>query len=213
MPLPDITSALNLLNYRSESIAAVMGSKSEANRFFIAIEALDQLTRDNNLPIAIVGGLGAIRYGYAAATEDIDIVVGDSDLEKILGLASNYGFKVVWVAKSGWHTLAFGDVEINIVPEGRKARDAAPTTIPGPAQLGIERGLGYALLPGWVELKISSARQKDFGHIVEVLKKIEPEQIEQISQHLKQIHPEYQASFKQLSAQALAEKQQERRRE
>jgi hypothetical protein len=213
VPLSDLFQALDILNHRSESIAAVMGSKNEANRFFIAIEALDKLTRDNNIPIAIVGGLGAIRYGYAAATEDIDIVVGDSDLEKFLGLASNYGFKIVWVAKSGWHTLAFGDVEINIVPEGRKARDTAPTAIPGPAQLGIETGLGYASLPGWIELKVSSARQKDFGHIVEVLKKIDREQIEQISQYLNQIHPDYQDTFKQLADQALAEKKQERRRE
>lgn len=209
----DMFQVLEILGSRSESISAVMGSKNETNRFSLAIEALEKLAQDNGISIAIVGGLGAIRYGYAAATEDIDIAVADSDLEKVLNLANTYGFIKVYVAKSGWHTIAFGDVEINIVPEGRKASYSAPTTIPGPVQLGVDQGVGYAWLPGWVELKISSARQKDFGHVVEVIKKIDNQQIEQISQHLNQIHSDYQVAFNQLVEQAQAEKQQERRRE
>ncbi len=190
-----------------------MSKANEQNRFALAIGALEKLGKDHEIPLAIVGGLGAIRYGYAAATEDIGIAVGVNHLNKMIDLAPSYGFRVVWRAKSGWHTIAFGDVEINIVPEGGKARDDAPTTIPGPPQLGVVHGLDYASLPGWFELKISSARQKDLGHMVEVLKRMDAKQLAQVNQHLSRIHAEYHASFQQLVAQAAKEKQQERRRE
>jgi uncharacterized protein (UPF0147 family) len=35
------------------------------NRFAAALSALETLATSQNIPIAIVGGLGAIRYGYS----------------------------------------------------------------------------------------------------------------------------------------------------
>ena len=183
------------------------------NRFSRAIQALERLGLENEIAVAIVGGLGAIRYGYAAATDDIDIAVGQADLDRLVELAPRYGFRIDWRAKTGWHTLSWGDVEINVVPEGGKARDDAPTTIPGPKVLGVEQGLGYASLCGWMELKVSSGRQKDFGHIVEVLKRLAVEQVTEIDRHLGQVHADYQVTFQRLVQQSRAEKQQERRRE
>jgi hypothetical protein len=209
----DILETLQILSDRCESITAVTGPEIADNRFSRAIRALESLAIERHIPIAIVGGLGAIRYGYAAATDDIDISIGDADLDSLLEAAPNYGFKVAWRAKSGWHTITWGNVEINIVPEGRRARDEAPTLIPSPRELGVEQGLGYASLAGWIELKISSGRQKDFGHIVEVLKRIGDEQVDVIDQHLSKIHPSYQQTFSHLIQQSKAEKQQERRRE
>jgi hypothetical protein len=211
--LSDLQQTFDILHRRSESISFVMSAGNEQNRFSRAVAALEKLGQEHQIPLAIVGGLGAIRYGYAAATEDIDIAVGSAHLNTLLELAPAYGLRVVWQAQSGWHTLAYGDVEINIVPEGGKARDDAPTTIPGPPELGVELGLDYASLAGWFELKVSSGRQKDLGHMVEVLKKIDAQQAEQVNQHLGRVHSDYQRSFQQLVLQAAKEKEQERRRE
>ncbi len=213
MPLAnDILSALTVLNRRGESVQAVMGTNKEENRFSIALVALEKLAIENELPIAIVGGLAAIRYGYPAVTDDIDVAVAQSQLDLLLSLAPRYGFRVAWEAKSGWHTLEFGDVEINIVPEGGRARDTSPTSIPGPSDLGVTRGLGYASLPSWMELKISSGRQKDRAHIVEVLKKCDAADIVIIREHLIAIHESYLHMFEQLVADAQFESEQENER-
>lgn len=204
----DILAAAATLQRGSESVRAVMSA--EVNRFSAALESLKNLADAEGIPIAIVGGLGAIRYGYPAATQDIDVAVGRDHLEAFVRAAPRYGFKVAWEAKTGWHTLVHGDVEINIVPEGGKARNAAPTAIPGPPQLGVSRGLGYASLPGWLELKLSSARQKDRAHVVEVLKTTGPALVEEARRHLAQVHQAYLALFDQLLQQALEEREQER---
>jgi hypothetical protein len=208
----DILKALAKLERGSQSVRAVMATE-EGNRFSAALEALQNLAQTEGIPIAIVRGLGAIRYGYPAATQDIDVAVGRDHLEKLIQAAPHFGFKVAWEAKSGWHTLMHGDVEINVVPEGGKAKNTAPTAIPGPPQLGVNEGLGYASLPGWLELKLSSARQKDRAHVVEVLKKTPASVIEDARQRIFQVHQDYLTLFDELLRQTTEEKDQERQRE
>ena len=70
------------------------------------------------IPLAVVGVLVAIHFGHPDVTEDVDIVVARDALDRLLDEAPKHGFKVKSRSKVGWHTLAFEDVEINIVPEG-----------------------------------------------------------------------------------------------
>lgn len=203
----DLFEPIAILSRGAESVGAVM--HGETNRFSQALSALAQLAETESIPIAIVCGLGAIRYGYPAATQDIDIAVGRSDLDQFVRLAPRYGFKVAWEAKTGWHILTHGDVEINVVPESGKAKNTAPTTIPGPPALGVSSGLGYASLAGWLELKISFGRQKDKAHVVEVLKVAPPDGIAELRAKLAEAHSTYAQTFDELHEQALEEKQQE----
>jgi hypothetical protein len=105
-----------------------------------------------------------------------------------------------------------GDVEINIVPEGGKARDSSPTRIPSPRDMGVLQGVQYASIESWVELKISSGRQKDRAHIVEVLKKSDDKSIAEIDRHLANVDLTYQSAFKNLVAEAIEERHQEQNR-
>ena len=194
----------------SESVRAVMGT--EENRFTRALGDLQRLAVSEGIAVAIVGGLAAIHYGYPAATQDIDIAIARRDLDRFLLAAPGFGFKVVWRAESGWHTLTHADVEINVVPEGGRAKNTSPTTIPAPAALGVERGLGYASLPGWIELKISAGRQKDRAHVVEVLKKTAGAEVDAVRIALKIVDAGYAATFEQLLAEAIDERRQEEER-
>lgn len=216
VPMPQFTSdielALSTLNRGCEGIDAVMEMSTDGNRFSRALSDLQQLANEQNIPIAIVGGLGAIRYGYPAATQDIDIAVCKDQLRELIRLAPRYGMVVAWESKTGWHTLTHGDVEINVVPEGGRARDASPTEIPGPQQMGVDSGLKYASIESWVELKISAGRQKDRAHVVEVLKKADETTIARIRDHLARVHAEYELAFRQLLAEAIEERQQEKKR-
>lgn len=210
---PQIQRALKTLSRGSESIAAVLNmTPTDENRFVAALADLQRLADENAIPIAIVGGLGAIRYGYPAATQDIDIGVSRDQLDTLIRVAKTYGFVVAWESKIGWHTLMHDDVEINVVPEGGKARDTSPTTIPGPTEMGVDSGLQYAKLESWVELKVSSGRQKDHAHVVEVLKKTDAVTVEKIQAHLGSVHQQYLDAFEQLRKQAIEEGKQEDRR-
>lgn len=206
----EVFDSLAILNRGSESVRAVL--MAEDNRFSRALEDLQRLAIQEKIPIAIVGGLGAIRYGYPAATQDIDIAVAQNQLAKLILSAHLYGFKILWESLSGWHTLTHGEVEINIVPEGGKARKTAPTCIPSPQILGVQQGLDYALLPGWMELKISSGRQKDRAHVVEVMKKTDESSLTMVRSHLVSVHQNYVQIFDQLYEDAKAEIDQENER-
>ncbi len=200
----EILASVAILNRGAESVRAVL--TTEENRFSRALADLQRLAQAEGIPMAIVGGLAAIRYGYPAATQDIDVAIARDHLDALLRKSVSYGFKVAS------QKLTHGDVEINIVPEGGKARNSSPTAIPGPTQLGVPHGLDYASLPGWMELKISSGRQKDRGHLVEVMKKTDAATLQSAREHLAQIHATYLATFDQLLEEAQEEKAQEQER-
>jgi hypothetical protein len=205
-----IRDAAANVNRGLESVRAVMDG--EDNRIKRGLDALKQLAEKEGIAIAVVGGLGTIFYGHRTTTDDIDIAVGRADLERLVDLAPRNGFKVAWRADSGWHTLVFDDVEINVVPEGGRARNSSPTTIPGPAQLGVPKGFGYASYPGWMELKLSSGRLKDMGHVAETLKHASPEMVEATREHLRKVDPTYLALFEDVWKRVIEEKEQEQAR-
>lgn len=207
---PTLIEGAALLERGLESVRAVNGK--EQNRFTRAFDALNRLAVAAQAPLAIVGGLAAIRYGYPAITEDIDVVAPRDALDSLLQQAPQYGFRVKWRSPKGWHTLTFEEVEINIVPEGGRARDTSPTTIPGPLTLGVSSGLEYAALPGWIELKLMSGRTKVRTHVVEVLKVLDASTIAEVAAHVRQVHPSYGELFEQLRVEADDERRQEAER-
>jgi hypothetical protein len=180
------------------------------NRFSRALDDLRRLSLKESIPIAIVGELCAIHLGYpSAATQDIDIAIAGDRLDAFVAAAPAYGCKLSWNAPSGWHTLTHGDVEIKVVPEGAKAKNSSPTTIPGPKELGVERGLEYASLSGWIELKLSAGRQKDRAHVVEVMKRSDEEALSVARGHIASVHVSYLELFDRLLAEAREERRQE----
>jgi hypothetical protein len=184
---------------------------TEENRFTQALAALKEMATREGIPIAVVGGLAAIHFGYAVSTQDVDIAVGLADLDRLLDAAPRYGLKVAWRAKTNWHTLMHGDTEINIVPEGGRSHIHSPTTIPGPPALGVSAGMEYASFPGWIELKISSGRRKDLTHVVESLKRASDDMIEQARDRLRTVDATYFERFEQMLREAMDEKSQEHR--
>jgi len=88
----DILATAATLERGSESVRAVLAV--EENRFTRAFEDLRRLAEAEGIAIAIVGDLGAIRYGYPAATQDIDVAIGRDHLDLLVRSAPNYGFRV-----------------------------------------------------------------------------------------------------------------------
>src|ERR1700693_1799172 len=139
-------------------VAAVKGQEVQESKFAKALATLKTLSRKEGFPLAIVGGLAAIHHGYERFTKDIDIVVRSGNLDILTRIAPHYGIKVIWHDPDGWHKLECEGVAIDVVPEGRKPRKDAPCPIPGPEQLGVRTGAGYAAIAGWTETKLGSFR-------------------------------------------------------
>jgi hypothetical protein len=193
-------------------VAAVKGQEASESKFAKALVALETLSRKEGIPLAIVGGLAAIHYGYERFTKDIDVVVRGGNLDILTRVAPKYRIKVIWKDPDGWHKLQCEGVPIDVVPEGRKPRKDAPTAIPGPEQLGVREGAGYAGIAGWMETKLGAYRVQDRADVVQVIKVTAPAALRRIRKHLGKVHALYLQRFEELLAAAKEEKEQERER-
>jgi hypothetical protein len=193
-------------------VAAVNRPGEENSEFDRALDALKALSRKEGIPIAIVGGLAAIKYGYERFTQNIDVAVAQQHLDTLIRVAPQHGLKVIWRDPQGRHKFQCEGVKIEVVPEGRKPSKDAPTTIPGPKRLGVPEGMDYASLEGWIETKLGSGRRQDQADVVQVLKKNTPAEIERIRAHIAGVHAIYLHLLEELNIAAEEEKQQEQER-
>jgi hypothetical protein len=193
-------------------VAAVKGRDASESKFAKALAALDVLSRNEGIPLAIVGGLAAIHHGYERFTKDIDVVVPSQHLDILARIAPQYGIKVIWKDPDGWHKLQCEGISIDVVPEGRKPRKDAPAVIPGPEQLGVREGADYAKLGGWMETKLGSWRVQDRADVVQIIKRSTPATLRRIRKQLGKAHASYVQQFDELLATAKEEKEQERER-
>jgi len=207
-----IAGAADALTNLEEVIAAVKGQGPPESKFAKALATLEALSRQEGITMAIVGGLAAIHHGYQRFTKDIDVVVQSGQVDVLTRIAPRYGIKVIWKDPDGWHKLQCEGVPIDIVPEGRKPRKDAPATIPGPRQLGVRTGTGYAEISGWVETKLGAYRVQDQADVVQVIKRITPATLRRIRRHLGKAHAIYLGRFDELLAAAKEEREQERER-
>jgi hypothetical protein len=193
-------------------VAAVKGEDVHESKFARALTTLQAFSRKEGIPLAIVGGLAAIHHGYERFTKDIDVVASSGNLDILTRVAPRYGINVIWSDPGGWHKLQCEGVPVDVVPEGRKPRKDAPTTIPSPAQLGIREGAGYASIAGWMETKVSSYRVQDRADVVQVIKVTAAATLRRIRKHLSKVHALYLRRFDELLEAAKEEKEQERER-
>ena len=206
------TNIANALLNLDKVVAAVKGRDDQESNFSKALAALRALARKEDIPLAIVGGLAAIHHGYERFTKDIDVVVRSGNLDVLPRVAPHYGIKVIWKDPEGWHKLQFEGIHIDVVPEGRKPRKDAPTTIPSPEQLGVREGAGYASIAGWMETKLGSYRVQDQADVVQVMKATAAATLTRIRKQVGKAHPLYLRRFDELLAAAKAETEQERER-
>src|SRR6202171_2499411 len=194
-------------------VAAVKGQDAQESKFAKALATLKTLSRKKGIPLALVGGLAAIHHCYERFTKDIHVVIQSTNLDILTRVAPQYGIKVIWNDPDGWHKLQCEGVPIDVVPEGRKPRKDAPAAIPGPEQLGVREGAGYAGIAGWMETKLGSYRVQDRADVVQVIKvTTTPATLRRTRKHLGKVHTIYLQRFDELLAAAKEETEQERER-
>lgn len=183
----------------------------EESRFTPALGALEHLSEEASIPLAIVGDLATIHYGYHGTTQNIQVVVARDQLDTLTHAAPQYGFNIRQDIP-GWLVLSHGEVAITVLPEGDQMNHSAPTPIPSPQQLGVATGLDYANLPGWMMLKLSAGRQVDQVHVREVMKKLDEQTLQTVREQMALVHHAYPNQFDTLLVAAREEQAQEQQR-
>jgi len=211
---PELTRIALVLQRASKLIAAVKsvvaggGCETDIapNEFTEAFRSLQNLSKEEEIPIALIGGTAAIAYGYERSTRDIDIVVSLSDFDRFITTACKYGIELVIRKDAGFYEVKYEDVPIDVIQEGAFSHnDNEPNAIPSPGHMGVNEGVGVASLPTWVQTKISRGRPLDFADIVEVFKKTKPQELEEVVSYFGTLNKSYLSRLQSLLAHAKSE--------
>jgi hypothetical protein len=153
------------------------------------------------------GGWAVWRHGYVGrVTQDVDIAIPQNRLDEFLKAASVSGFEVLKQQPGRWPKLTHKEtgIEVDVLPEGGRPGTPsrpAPTTIPHPKLMGAAReSLRYMSLVRLVELKLAAAPLRDEADVLELTRE-NPDQVDDIREHLKSDHPQYAARFEELLTQ------------
>lgn len=138
-----------------------------------SLRALQQRLADAGIDYVVIGGMALNAYNYSRQTLDVDIVVRESDLEV---------FKREFVQAAYQRTpnrpRRFIDnqtsVDVDILIAGRIAGDTRKNrdvVFPSPDEAVIVGDLRTVTLPRLIELKLVTWRFKDWGDVVELIRR------------------------------------------
>jgi hypothetical protein len=182
------------------------GEGIEPNIFEEALKQLDTLSRQEGIPIALIGGAAVIHHGYEYTTKDIDIAVSTADFHSIIRVVHDYGFTIKSWNPRGFHVLDYKGAKIEVVQEEVWDTDELGLRVPPhPAKMGITEGVEPVDLAHLALLKLSAKRRKDFTALVEVLKTKSPQEIQEAGKQLQKMSPLYYERFMALVKEAEEE--------
>ena len=180
-------------------------------RYGHVIRDLERLVVATDARAVVAGGWAVWRHGYVGrVTQDVDIVIAAVSQEVVLQVAPLFGFDVLPVREGMWPKLTHREtaIDVDLMPEaGIPGTPTRPGPIPirHPSVYGAKAGeLSYIELSGLFELKLGAHRARDVADLVELIK-VNPSQLDEIRQHLEQVHPNYAAELTNLIRQAHEE--------
>jgi len=168
------------------------------------LQAIDALS-------VVAGGWAVWHHGYAGrVTEDVDIVVSQDSIKDLQRHATTFGFDFLPPPEGRWPKLFHREtgIDVDLLPEGGipgTASNPAPVAIRSPQNYGAsQRSLPYISMAGLVELKLGAGRAKDIADLIEIIK-MHPDRIQELKEHVTEIHTSYGPKFVQLVQQAHEE--------
>lgn len=206
--LPWLTAQLELSEQLRAGRDTMLEPQDLPGRFGRVIHSIDRILAAHDIPAVMGGGWAVWRYGYVArVTQDVDIVLPETNIADFLRTAPLAGFEVLAAPAGRWPKVQHKDTDItvDILPEGGRPgvpSRQAPTLIRHPATMGgDESRLKYITLIGLVELKLAADRARDRNDIVELIR-ANPDELTAIRSHLATIHLDYLSRFEALAKEA-----------
>jgi hypothetical protein len=182
-----------------------------AGRLRSTLRRLAQRLNAEGIPYALLGGLALAEHGYPRLTEDIDLLLTPSGLERFRQQLVGRGYRPAFsdVRKTFRDTET--DVCIEIVTAGEYPGDGLPKPVafPDPAMPGVTEdieGLRVVSLEKLIELKLASGmsaphRLRDLADVQDLIPRLRlPLALAD------QLHPWVQATYQDLWEKAQAGK-------
>lgn len=134
---------------------------------------LEQRLEEASIPYVIIGGLALNAYGYPRQTVDVDVVLRKADHDRLLAahLGSAYR-KGTGPSRRLVDMRREVNVDVLISGElaGRRSKNKA-VRFPDPDEAVIQGELRTVTLPRLIELKLVTWRYKDWGDVVELIRR------------------------------------------
>jgi len=153
-----------------------------AGRLYGALRRLTQRLDAENIPYALLGGLALAEHGYPRLTEDIDLLMTSSGLERFRQQLVGWGYRPAFSgARKTFRDTETG-VRIEIVTTGEYPGDGLPkpVTFPDPAMPGVTveiEGVCVVALEKLIELKLASGtsaphRLRDLADVQDLIARL-----------------------------------------
>jgi hypothetical protein len=152
-----------------------------AGRLHDALRRLVQRLDAEDIPYALLGGLALAEHGYPRLTEDIDVLMTPSGLERFCQRFVGRGYRPAFSgAKKTFRDTEAG-VRIEIVTTGEYPGDGLPKPVafPDPATAGVEiEGVRVVALEKLIELKLASGisaphRLRDLADVQDLIVRLD----------------------------------------
>jgi len=147
-----------------------------------ALPALRALLEEAKVPYLLVGGLAVVHHGYVRSTEDIDLLIDGSKLEKLDPLLAKHGFEPGRNARLR-HVSTGVSVDLLVSGQGMPRPGSPP--YPAPQQLtASDEDCTVVSLAGLLELKLNAQRHQDRADVVALLKLLDDPSYDQAEAEL-----------------------------
>jgi hypothetical protein len=164
---------------------SVLDSYAEAQRYFMgegklnnALMRLVADLKDHQISYHVIGAVALMAHGYSRFTEDIDIILTPSDLDKFHRELIGPGYAPAFPGARKRLRSTRDGVRIDVIASGEYPGDGKPKPVrfPDPLEASVEiDGVRFATLEKLIELKLASGmtapdRLKDLADVQEMIK-------------------------------------------
>ncbi len=130
------------------------------------------------IPYALVGGMALGEHGYLRMTEDVDILLSPSGLQRFCDRFVGWGYVATPTGASRSFRDTESGVRVEVLVSGEYPGDGKPKPVSFPDPVGVTAGadgLRVLSLPRLVELKLASGmtaphRLRDLADVQEIIK-------------------------------------------
>ncbi len=167
-----------------------------------ALPRLRALLRAAGVAFKIVGGVAVVHHGYQRTTVDLDVLIEADDLARLdAELLAVFGFVRTSAARL---THQATGVRVDLLISGQTLPRPGSQPFPSPASVEASlRDPEVIGLAGLLALKLQAARHRDTSDVVELLKRLDPADYQQLEARM---DPGQRSELYRLWQDALEEK-------
>jgi hypothetical protein len=137
------------------------------------LRRLERRLADANIDYAVIGGLALNAYHYPRQTVDVDIILTAADYQRFRDALEGWGYgQVPGAARRFLDPQTEVTINVPVAGDlaGRRSKNRT-VRFPDPAEAEVRDALRTVSLARLIELKLVTWRYKDWGDVVELIRR------------------------------------------